>query len=462
MENYLKDTRYENMLRPLIESFEFNKLSYIPLILPSIFLFISMTFISYGLGQALKSLGGLVEESIPLNTLMGSQMLQWGIISLVGFTLATMITSYYILEKARKHIYESSITTYYFKGPSTFEGSIQYLKSIYARTSLPAPITGLLLSFLTSGLSYPVLLYIVEKTIREHAVSEENILLENRFTKKHGVINFIVDLILMLLTLGIYLAYMGYRLGRVYNKHVELVHSSHPQPPSKQPEAYASKERFYSKSKNDKPLVMLASLLILGILLNVVLCYFGLYSVLFYVPSYGLILSAITITRRNTSSIKDFLSILCLIYTLIFGSMLVGLLSHETFSYVARSFQKQVEEIGIGDDLWFTVKYIFTNNLLISLPAIIPYIGGLLIGYGITNAGLLMGVIIGIGFRGFIEGLLVLIYPHALLELSAYSILLMSSKYMFSDMNRFIKYVFLGVLVLLLAAFVEALTIAVL
>ncbi|MEM4623489.1 MAG: stage II sporulation protein M [Desulfurococcaceae archaeon] len=461
MEQSEKNTLHEQMLKSLIESFEFNKMNYVPLILPSIFLFISMMLISYGLGQTLKFLGSKLEEDVSLNVLLGSQMLQWGIISLLGFTIATMIASYYVLENTRKHIYESSVTTYYFKGGSTAEGLIQYLRSIYARASLPAPVTGLLLSFLTSGLSYLVVLYIVEKTIREHAILEENTLLESRVTGKYGLISFIIDLVLLFLTMGIYLAYMGYRLGKVYNKHVELIHGNHPLPPSKKPDVNVSKE-FPGDLFGEKSTTILISLLLVGIALNIMLCYFGFYSILTYVPSYGLIIGAITVSRRNTSSMRDFLLTLCLIYTLIIGSMLTGLLAHDTFSYIARSFQKQVEEVGVGRDPWFTARYIFTNNLLISLPAIIPYIGGLLIGYGVTNAGLLIGAIVGAGLRNLLEGLLILVYPHSLLELSAYSILITSSKYLFSNTRKFLIHTITGILVLFLAALVEALTIVLL
>lgn len=462
MEQSEKNTLHDQTLKSLIESFEFNKMNYVPLILPSIFLFISMVLISYGLGQTLKLLGDTLGEDMSLNAFLGSQMLQWGIISFLGFTIATMIASYYVLENTRKHIYESSVTTYYFKGGSTAEGIIQYLRSIYARASLPAPVTGLLLSFLTSGLSYLVVLYIVEKTIREHAILEENTLLESRVTSKYSLISFIIDLVLLFLTMGIYLAYMGYRLGKIYNKHVELIHSNHPLPPSKKPEVNVSRDFPGDLFRENKPTTILISLLLVGIALNIILCYFGFYSILIYVPSYGLILGTIMTSIRNTSSTRNFLLMLCLIYILILGSMLTGLLAHDTFSYIAKSFQKQVEEVGIGRDPWFTARYIFTNNLLISLPAIIPYIGGLLIGYGVTNAGLLIGVIIGAGLRNLFEGLLTLVYPHSLLELSAYSILIMSSKYLFSNTRKFLIYTIIGILVLFLAALVEALTIVLL
>jgi Integral membrane protein DUF95. len=157
--------------------------------------------------------------------------------------------------------------------------------------------------------------------------------------------------------------------------------------------------------------------------------------------------------------LRDFILTLGLIYIIIFGNMLAGLVGHETFTYIVESFRRQVQEVGVGRDFVYTTIYIFTNNLVVSIPAVIPYIGGLTVGYGVSNAGLLMGAIIGAGLRKLHDGILTLIYPHAILELSAYSLLLTSSKYLFSSVKNYVKYVASGVFVLFIAAFIEAITI---
>lgn len=458
MEKPPGDSRYESMLKSLIESFEFSKLNPAPLILPSIFLFISMILLSYGLGQFLRSIGGTLPEINPLETLLSAQFLQWSFISFLGYTIASMIASYIALEKTRRHIYESSVTTYYFKGESTFEGLTQYLRSMYLRASLPSPVTGLILAFLTSGLSFPVIMYIVEKTLRDHIVNEESVFLGKQFTKRYDALRFIADLALILLTFGIYLAYMGYRFTKIFNKHIELIHGSHPSPPSgivdSSIESFTTSKPETSVSSN-----ALVLLLIAGIVLNIVLSYPGFYTVFQLVPSFGLILSAIAIARKSSSMLRDFILTLGLIYIVIFGNMLAGLIGHETFTYIVESFRRQVQEVGVGRDYFFTSMYIFTNNLVVSIPAIIPYIGGLTVGYGVSNAGLLMGAIVGAGLRSLHVGILTLIYPHSILELSAYTLLLMSSKYLFSSVKNYVKYVASGVLVLFIAAVVEAITI---
>jgi hypothetical protein len=289
-------------------------------------------------------------------------------------------------------------------------------------------------------------------------VNEESVFLGKQFTKRYDALRFTADLALILLTFGIYLAYMGYRFTKIFNKHIELIHGSHPSPPSgivdSSIESFTTSEPGTSVSSN-----ALVLLLIAGIVLNIVLSYPGFYTVFQLVPSFGLILSAIAIARKSSSVLRDFILTLGLIYIVIFGNMLAGLIGHETFTYIVESFRRQVQEVGVGRDYFFTSMYIFTNNLVVSIPAIIPYIGGLTVGYGVSNAGLLLGAIVGARLRSLHVGILTLIYPHSILELSAYTLLLMSSKYLFSSVKNYVKYVASGVLVLFIAAVVEAITI---
>ncbi|MEM2025685.1 MAG: hypothetical protein QXW94_05275, partial [Desulfurococcaceae archaeon] len=105
--------------------------------------------------------------------------------------------------------------------------------------------------------------------------------------------------------------------------------------------------------------------------------------------------------------------------------------------------------------------YLFINNFVISLPAIIPYVGGSLLAYGTHNAGLIIGVVIASGTRNLLASLSVLMYPHAVLEVLSYAFLLSASSH-FGNWNRFLKTIVAGVVILFLAAVVEAFTVALL
>ncbi|MEM1858437.1 MAG: stage II sporulation protein M, partial [Desulfurococcaceae archaeon] len=102
--------------------------------------------------------------------------------------------------------------------------------------------------------------------------------------------------------------------------------------------------------------------------------------------------------------------------------------------------------------------YIFVNNLVISLPSIVPYVGGVLVAQGVYNAGLVVGTIVGSGLRSPGDVILILVYPHSILELSAYAILLTSSSFL-GEWRRYTVLAATGILLLFTAALVEALTI---
>lgn len=439
-------------LQELISKFVFSKLSTGLLLLPSIFAFLSMALFTVGFSQLLKLGEKIVTGEIsPLESLYIAQPMLWGAIALLGFTIASMVSVYNLLKNIKDHFYQSGVTLYYFAGGSSFEGAMQYLRSTLIRSTLPSPVTGMLLAFLTSGIAYPVILCFVEKAVREHAIVEEETLFKTKFTGEYKWFNMLIDFTLLFLTLGLYLVYMSYRLARVFNAHVNNIHGSHPNPPTIPPHSVAIRELKPTMS-------LLVGLLLLSMGFNTITSCFGLFTANYVVYSCGVLLSTLVLVRGTRKlTVSSILVVLALLYLLMIGGLLAGIAGYETYKPLTDTIRRQIDVISSMNVLELTT-YIFVNNLVLSLPSIVPYIGGILMAQGVYNAGLVIGTVVGSGLRSLRDVLLILAYPHAVLELSAYSILLTSS----SLLGKWKKYAMLvttGILFLFTAALVETLTI---
>lgn len=440
-------------LQALVESFEFRKINTGLLVVPSVFAVLSLALLSLGLNQVLVSLEQSTGETVsPMGELLVSQTLLWGMAALLGFTIASMVTTYSLLRDLKEHFYQSGVSVYYFTGGSSFEGAMQYLRSMVARSTLPAPVTGTLLVFLTTGIAYPVILCVAEKAIREHAVVEEKALFKQELTARYSWPRLLVDIALAFLTLGAYMAYMGFRLAKLFNKHVELVHGNHPNPPN--PLTLVEAHREAEPRINLSLLVCL--FLVTGIL-NVLASSLGFFTVHFVVPASGVLLSTLVLVsrkHRNFSTARTTVIVLGLLYVLLLSGFSAGLVNYKAYKAISEVFSQQGASLKSLGLLGLSL-YIFTNNLVVSLSSIIPYIGSILVALGGHNAGLIMGAIVGNGVRSLEEALLVLVYPHAVLELSAYAVLVTSSS-LFGEWRKYVKVVLVGVMLLLVAAVVEA------
>ncbi|MEM4880998.1 MAG: stage II sporulation protein M [Desulfurococcaceae archaeon] len=439
-------------LQELIKTFRFSKMSPGLLLLPSLFAFLSLVLFTIGFSQLLK----LGEEAVtggisPLESLYVVQPILWGVVALLGFTIASMIAVYNLLKNLKDHFYQSGVTVYYFTGGPSFEGAMQYLRSILVRSTLPSPVTGILLMFLTSGVAYPVILCFAEKAVREHAIVEEEALFRTKFTSEYKWFNMLIDFALVPLTLGLYLAYMGRRVAKVFNAHVNAIHSSHPNPPTLPPHGTTVQELRPTSS-------LLIGLLLLSIGLNIVTSYIGLFTASYVAYSCGILLSALVLARRTKgTSASSVLVVLILLYLLVFGGLLAGMTGYETYRVLTDTIRRQTN-VASSMKMLDLATYIFVNNLVISLPSIVPYVGGVLVAQGVYNAGLVVGTIAGSGLRSPGDVVLVLVYPHSILELSAYAILLTSSSFL-GEWRRYTVLAATGILLLFTAALVEALTI---
>ncbi|MEM4717694.1 MAG: hypothetical protein QXE81_02905 [Desulfurococcaceae archaeon] len=450
------DTR--SVLGEIIRSYTFRKINTTLHVLPGIFLFISLVMITSWLGIVIRNLprveadGLITLEELPYYAFA---LIQWGLVGLIGFTIASMISIYKALNDSRKHIYESSVVSYYFKGGITVEGLYQYLINSYSRSLLPSPITGLVLCFLTTGVAYPVLLFLAEKHIRDHATIEESAFIKERLTRTYTTSRVLLDIVLIAITLGLYLIYMGYRFSKTFNRHIEIIHSSHPTPPTYSivhvPE--------YARDANASLMILI---ILLGVFIGAFLSSIGFLVGNFFGYIYGFILAYLTTRVSKLGFRRTLIYIFISLYIIGYGGLLNGLLSYEHLAPLLKYYHEYLKDIsGVvqENNPLFSTIYIFTNNLVISLSSIVPYAGSIIVSMGVYNAGFILGLITGAGSVSILNSLLVFFYPHALLELLGYAILVSSSGFVLRSPSRFVIYAIFGIMILLLAASIEVLTI---
>lgn len=452
LESQSKDST-KNTLQEIVESFSFHKISSWYLVLPSIFATLSSILLAYGYAQLLRA-GSIAEDVLaPYQLMPALQPLAWGIISLLGYTIAAMISIFFVLREVREHLYSSSITIHYFTGGSSVEGATQYLRSVLVQSTLPSPITGFFIIFLTAGLAYPLILCIIERALREHAAYEECALFKARITREYRGVSIVLDIILTLFTFGIYTAYLGYRSSRTFNFHIDTIHSSHPSPPKHTIHEVIIQQREISEG-------LISGLILIALGAHVLLTYIGLLSSIHIVLALGIALSTFAQLRKGKSAIITIILIFTLLYSVIIGGILSGVVGYEIYISVPDILSKNFENLYQMSTAQLAL-YLFINNFVISLPAIIPYVGGSLLTYGTHNAGLIIGVVIASGTKNPLASLSVLIYPHAVLEVLSYALLLSASSH-FGNWDRFLKTIVAGVVILFLAAVVEAFTVALL
>jgi len=135
-----------------------------------------------------------------------------------------------------------------------------------------------------------------------------------------------------------------------------------------------------------------------------------------------------------------------------------GLLASSEVSSYTEIVRRELGSRIPSEDPVLQVVMIFTNNFIISILAVIPYIGLIPVAIGGYNAGVIMGYFTTIPESRTVA-LLTLVLPHTILEFTGYAILVVSSTLLFHDTKKFVKTVLTGASVLLLAAVVEVATI---
>lgn len=438
------DTSIPNGLVKLVNSFKFKRENYIPHIIPGIMLIISLP----------------TYASLIYNILLhGDQdTINYWYASLAavyfGYVLSSSISAYRLLKITHNHLVNSGITSYYWlKKLDDYDSIIKLYRSSIMRRDLPSPLTGLIVTLLSAGIAYPVILYMVDKIMRDHYYGEEEKFLNAHLTSRINVEHGLMYIAATMLTIGLYLIIWDYMVVKNYNKHIKLIHGNHPELPS------SMMTRIYGEYTNELPILAVA-LTFIGAGIYGLLSMFGFPCHLSGAVGYGLLIAGVAAYYRD----KGIISQIGKVYVFIYLSfILFAIVGYSGVPAYYRAYEEITEELSQlrTDDLFVLTRNIFVNNLAISLVSVTPFIGPLYLGIGLGNAGLYYGVVINLALsRGNPTVLLLPIMPHTILEFLAYAFFASLSMRIFKEKeSKIAVYFLLSVLILLTAALVESLTI---
>lgn len=370
------------------------------------------------------------------------------------YLVASSFSIYRLYSELIDHIVYSNIVLYHWCKDIECNYS-SLLRTGLERKKIPAPVTALLINVITGGLTYPILLGLFEKYITIHWSSEEKTLFNRSSMREKTFASIVFDLAFLILTLGLYLVYWILRSIRTFNKHVDTIHAKHPYPPQSYVREGGVKER--------------GLITILGLMLF----FTGLYSLVSYIApwlsvvaviGFGLLIPYVAFISRKTSIIRQSLILLCFEYILIALMGFIGLTSYHYHSVVLESFKEQTKEIVVSNNVVDVLAMIFLNNVKITVASLVPVIGMVYAGYALSQTGFIYGLILGSllekSLSQALTGLLVLVLPHAPLELYSYALALsIGSRVGIEKSYRLAIKTAISIIILLIAAYIEALLI---
>ncbi|MEM0380186.1 MAG: stage II sporulation protein M [Desulfurococcaceae archaeon] len=440
----------------LVKNIVFKKEPIIPYMLPGFFLSISL----FSLIIIITMVFITVLEGKDLNGIM-NQVLSYGRFAqlYIGYVLLSAVFSYRYSSLITKHLIDSGITSYYWLRESNDYESIKtlYFTGLFRR-NIPSPITVLVLTIVTFGFAYPFILYVLEKNLRNHASGEEKKFLNKSITNEIDVSNLLLDIVLTIITLGLYMILLSSRPIRVYNRHISIVHSSHPHRPlSFSDTDYRELTVLLPKSSIFQIAIVFLTTSLISIL------HFIRISVYIIAPFvFGIFIYMASLTNSEKSFAKQVLYTLLATYLVFTLSTIIGFTGFDMYYNLLKSFQSQTESL--VKDFNQILVYIYVNNLTISLLSLIPYFGSIFIGSGLSNAGLIYGVFLAdsILIRNNYTPLILFILPHSLLELLSYSLFISLSTRLFKTSNvSIVSKLLISMILLFIAALVETLTIGI-
>jgi hypothetical protein len=431
----------QSELEILVKSLKFSKISTALLVIPGVFAAISLPIVVIAyLHQQLAQLAGSEVLTLP------DEVLTWALLIYYAYVFAALVATYRVLSKIREHIYNSAVTTYYYTRGADFSGALYYLRDMLNRSLLPSPVTGLLLTLLLGGLAYPVLLCFAERAVRDHAALEERAYFKEARTRSYRGAAIAGDLALTILTVGVYIVYLGYRLAKTFNKHVESIHSKHPEPPTTPPPLSGEPGAWIRTS-------VVVPLLLVFLLVATILASLSVYYQVLPQLGFGLLLSALVAKRAEKSVASNIGVAYLIIVLLVLGGVLVGYTGYRLYTGYYEELER-LENVLTRLGVRGVALFIFSNNAALSIPSTVPYIGGVTVASGAYNAGVVLGVASALGRIHLVHALAVLIAPHAPLELLSYATLVSASS-RYGYWRKFALIVVTGLLVLFLAAVLE-------
>lgn len=429
-------------LEKLITMIRFEKEKILPHIIPGIMLFISLP----------------AYASVLYNIYLGNNDLTslWytRLATLyVGYVLSSAYSAYRIYKLLHRHLVDSGITSYYWlKKIDDVDSIIKLYKAGLFKRELSSPITVFLITLFSGGLAYPIFLFLAEKILRNHAYGEEFKFTNRAITSTIGVEHGLLFFAAVILTMGLYLIYWGYRVVSIYNKHIDTIHANHPDLPRIQ-------YNIVTGYEENIPVLSLG-LVFAGIVFYGLA---GLYGLPCYLPSiigYGALLGYIALSYRQASFPKQLLLTYGFVYLIFLATTAIGFIGAPAYTDFYQKIEEQLAGLRSHDFLTLVLN-IFFNNLGISIVAISPLIGAIYLGLGLGNSGLMYGIILSLSILHNNYSTLILpIMPHAILELFAYSVfVVISTRIMREETRKILLWLLFGVSVLLLAAVVESLSI---
>lgn len=375
------------------------------------------------------------------------------LVFLPGYILLVSYLAYRLDKLVITHFIDSGITSYYWM---KIRDDIDAVKMIYRggfhRKNLPSPVTALIITLFTGGLGFYAMLYVVEKNLRDHCYGEEKIFLGKTFTNRIDASNLLIDIAATMLTLGLYISFWCYRVVKIYNKHVKIIHSNHPEPPVLLHE--------YEEEILPRTPILVIGIALLGAGIYGLL---GLYKTPLYPASvigYSSLLCGIALRYSRDSLISQVFKVFGTIYLVMISITLIGFIGAPVYVEAIKSMESFTEIIA-EKDLYTLLFFIFINNCGMSIAFITPYLGPLYLGIGVSNAAFFIGVLTAVNLsNGRVFPPLVYIMPHGILELLGYAIFIsLSTRIRYIGFKEFIKILIIGVMILFFAALVEALTI---
>ncbi len=432
-------------LEKLVEKIRFYPERVTPHLMPGLFLGVGLLAISSLVYSVL--MGGVGGSTAWYTPLVGFYVI---------YVLASSISSYRLLKHTHRHLVDSGIVSYLkAKELGDKDAIIKLYRGGLLKKDIPSPITGFILVIATLGIAYPVILYITEKNLREHIIGEERTFLYmDPGVKRIGIENLLVDLAATLLTLGFYMIYWSWRVVKVYNEHVLRMH------------IYPRLEKVKAPSPRgdviySSPIFIITGSLLVGTGLTGFLGIAGFKTHILLSLGFGFLIAYYSIRYSRSGLARHVFGLLGIIYLFFTLGTIAGFLAYPGYIDYVNNVQGSLKHL-LSQNLYVLTRNIYVNNLVIATAETVPVIGLIYLGIGLGSSSIYFGAFTAqsILVHGDPSPLALFIMPHTFLELLAYALMAAASIRLIIDREK--KGVILaviGLLVLLLAAFVEAYTI---
>ncbi|RLG82856.1 MAG: hypothetical protein DRO40_06485 [Thermoprotei archaeon] len=350
------------------------------------------------------------------------------------YVVSSAIASYMMYSALHDHIFYS-VTETILELSEKEELKIKYiLNPEYTRSKLPSPITALILTLFTGGIAFPVMIYLFEKRIRSHDAVESKIK-GLRSYSQIDIGNFLLDLILLVVTLGLWLGVWIWRAITIYNRHIKSKHllSGIEEIPSLTP----------------RPMLIIP-LILLSMSILVFLSIMNIPVIPLPQLFMAFLMAYTAYVFRRKKLVYQVAALIVLQYTILGTIGLVGFFAYNFYSPLLTAFERLSESL--SRDFLSLILTIFQNNIRITIFGLIPFIGPLIAGYAIGNTAFLFGLIV----YEKPPALSLFLMPHTFLEFLSYSLSVAIATRIPIEGRRLLPYALISIAILFIGAIVES------